>query len=44
MYCCTKKTGEKAENIKAYIRIKDGTYKITFINPSDLRVIGETTL
>lgn len=42
MYCCTKKTGEKAENIKANIRIKDGTYNITFINPSDLSLIGET--
>ena len=42
MYCCTRKTGERAENIEAFIRIKDGIYTISFLNPSDLNVLGET--
>jgi hypothetical protein len=42
MYCCTKKTGKKVENLNAFVRIKDGTYNITFLAPSDLKVLGET--
>jgi len=41
MYCCTYKTSQKAENIKAHIRIKEGVYLLSFINPSNLKTIGE---
>jgi hypothetical protein len=41
MYCCTKETLKNVQNRKAYIRIKDGIYQISFINPSNLAKIGE---
>jgi hypothetical protein len=42
MYCCSKESGKEVRSEKAFVRIKDGIYKVKFINPSDLKVIGET--
>lgn len=41
MYCCTKEKLEIVQNSKAYVRIKDGIYQISFINPSNLERIRE---
>ena len=41
MYCCTRKSGEKVHPTRASVRIKDGTYAIKYLNPSDLTVLGE---
>lgn len=40
MYCCTRKTSEKIENQKAFIRIKNGVYQVSFKNPSNLDIIN----
>lgn len=44
MYCCTRENAENVQNAKAYLRIKDGMYRIRFIHPSDLELIGEVEL
>jgi len=41
MYCCSKETLKYVKNQKAYIRIKDGIFQISFINPSNLERIGD---
>jgi hypothetical protein len=41
MYCCSKETLKYFKNTKAYIRIKDGIFQISFINPSNLERIGD---
>lgn len=41
MYCCSKEKTETIQNSKACIRIKDGVYQISFINPANLERIGE---
>lgn len=42
MYCCSKETGAEMKDEKAYVRIKNGIYRIRFINPSTLEILGET--
>jgi len=41
MYCCTRETSKIVRKRKAYVRIKDGIYQISYINPSNLKRIGE---
>ncbi|TSA35447.1 MAG: DUF4038 domain-containing protein [Porphyromonadaceae bacterium] len=41
MYCCTRKTSQNVQKSEAYVRIKDGIYQISFINPSNLVPISE---
>ena len=40
MYCCTRNTSEKIKNQKAFIRIKNGIYQISFKDPSNLKIIS----
>jgi len=40
-YCCTRKTSQYMPKSKALVRIKDGIYQISFIRPSDLKLIGK---
>lgn len=44
MYCCTRISSQKVTDSKAAIRIKDGVYKVSFINPSNLKLHGEMEL
>lgn len=41
MYCCSKESGMEVKGEKAIIRIRDGVYRIRFINPANLNVTGE---
>jgi len=43
-YCCTKKTGEERKGLKAWVRIRDGIYSISFLNPADLSAAGRMIL
>jgi len=40
MYCCTRKTSEKVANLKAFIQIKNGVYRVSFKKPSNLDMIS----
>jgi len=41
MYCCTRKTAEVVKGQKAFIRIKNGIYQISFFNPADMTLISK---
>lgn len=41
MYCCTRETSRHIQKSKAYVKIKDGIYQISFINPSNMERIGK---
>ena len=41
-YLCTRNTGETLSGEKAWIRLPDGKYFITFIDPATLKEMGKT--
>lgn len=40
-YVCTRLTGETVSGEKAWIRLPDGNYSITFLNPTTLSTLGQ---
>jgi hypothetical protein len=44
MYCCTRKTSQIVQRSKAYVRIDDGIYLVSFINPPDTELISTMEL
>lgn len=44
VYLCSRKTGHTVSGLPAKVRLPNGRYTITFINPADLQVIGTTEL
>ncbi|MBN1892879.1 hypothetical protein JW906_00210 [bacterium] len=44
MYCCSRESGKRMDDQKAFFRIADGEYLVQFLSPADLREIGRSVI
>ncbi len=44
MYCCTRKTAEVSTSGSVSVRLPDGEYSVSFLNPADLTLNGHLNL